>query len=189
MTINESIGANIKTVRQSVCMNQTDFAARIGIKQSTLSNYEHGTAAPSIEVLQKICKEFNVSANFLLDLPEKHKGINSYGEILEFFHELKMLLGIDAEMSVQLFDTDKTPFFDFKVLGFRPESPDNPYSNSIITMMFEYLNNYDMYDKGILPHEVFFRGTEKVIDNLKSYKLNISDLEQKLENELKMYTK
>ena len=55
----------IKELRKSLGLNQTDFGARIGIKQGTVAGYESGARVPLDTVISSICREFNVSEEWL----------------------------------------------------------------------------------------------------------------------------
>lgn len=55
----------IKQLRKHLCLNQTDFGARIGIKQTSIANYESGTRVPLDTVVASICREFGVSEQWL----------------------------------------------------------------------------------------------------------------------------
>ncbi len=46
-------------------MNQTDFGARIGVKQGTITGYETGIRTPTDAVILSICREFNINENWL----------------------------------------------------------------------------------------------------------------------------
>ena len=46
-----SISEKIKELRTDLKMNQKNFSAAIGIRQSTLSSYENGVVTPSNDVL------------------------------------------------------------------------------------------------------------------------------------------
>ena len=62
-----SIGLRIKELRNIKKLNQLDFADKIGIKQSPLSQMESGKILPSIETLSKIIRVFNISYSWLID--------------------------------------------------------------------------------------------------------------------------
>ena len=49
---------------------QKDVAKAIGVTTSTYGNYELGLREPSIQIIIKLCKYFNVSADFLLGLDD-----------------------------------------------------------------------------------------------------------------------
>lgn len=46
-------------------MNQEDFGARIGVKRSTITNYEAGDRVPLDTVISSICREFGVNELWL----------------------------------------------------------------------------------------------------------------------------
>ena len=55
----------IKKLRKHLGLNQTDFGAKIGIKQTSIANYESGTRVPLDTVVASICREFGVSEQWL----------------------------------------------------------------------------------------------------------------------------
>ena len=55
----------IKQLRKHLGLNQTDFGAKIGIKQTSIANYESGTRIPLDTVVASICREFGVSEQWL----------------------------------------------------------------------------------------------------------------------------
>ncbi|MGJ1366013.1 helix-turn-helix domain-containing protein [Sphingobacterium spiritivorum] len=61
-----NIGDRIRFIRTSNKLNQADFADRIGIKQSPLSQIEHGKILPSLETLNEIRRVFNISLDWLI---------------------------------------------------------------------------------------------------------------------------
>ena len=60
-----NIAERIKKLRKSLSLNQAEFGARIGIKQSTVTGYETGIRVPLDSVIVSICKEYNVNENWL----------------------------------------------------------------------------------------------------------------------------
>ena len=66
-----SIGLRIKHLRKECQLSQLDFAEKIGLRQSPLSQMESGKILPSIETLSKIIREFNISYSWLIDGVEK----------------------------------------------------------------------------------------------------------------------
>lgn len=54
----------IKELRKHLGLNQTEFGAKIGVKQTTIAGYENGRA-PLDTVISSICREFNVNENWL----------------------------------------------------------------------------------------------------------------------------
>lgn len=54
----------IKELRKHLGLNQTEFGAKIGVKQTTIAGYENGRV-PLDTVISSICREFNVNENWL----------------------------------------------------------------------------------------------------------------------------
>ena len=55
----------IKELRKALDLTQTEFANRIGSVQNTITGYETGRRIPSNQVIALICREFNVSEEWL----------------------------------------------------------------------------------------------------------------------------
>ena len=55
------IGENIKTLRKAHKLTQPEFAKIVGVSRNSLSRYENGTSSVSTELIDCICKKFNVS--------------------------------------------------------------------------------------------------------------------------------
>ncbi len=55
----------IRALRKQLGLNQTEFGARIGVKQTTIAGYERGASTPLDAVVSAICREFGVSEMWL----------------------------------------------------------------------------------------------------------------------------
>ena len=55
----------IKALRKELGLNQTDFGARIGVKQGTITGYETGIRVPSDAIILAICDKFSVNQYWL----------------------------------------------------------------------------------------------------------------------------
>lgn len=55
----------LKQIRKHFHLTQEDFADRLGIKRSAISNYEIGRNEPIDAVVSLICREFNVNERWL----------------------------------------------------------------------------------------------------------------------------
>ena len=64
-----------KELRISKNLTQTQLAERMWVKKSIISAYETDARPPSLDMLIKYAKEFNVTTDYLLGLQE-HKSIN-----------------------------------------------------------------------------------------------------------------
>ena len=60
-----------KQVIESSNLNGARISELLGIHPPTLSKYIHGKSGMSTETLAKVCKTFNVSADWLLGLSDK----------------------------------------------------------------------------------------------------------------------
>lgn len=64
------LGDKIKYLRKLKNLSQTSLGKRLGTTQDTISLWELNKSLPDIEMLKKICIEFDVSADYLLGLKE-----------------------------------------------------------------------------------------------------------------------
>ena len=58
----------LRELRKEKNMSQLEFATKIGMLQQQYSRYEKGEREPQLKHIRRICKEFNVSADWLLAL-------------------------------------------------------------------------------------------------------------------------
>ena len=63
-------GKKIKQLRQTSGLNQTQLAKKLDSTQSKISKYEREELDLSTAMIVKICKTFNVSADYLLGLED-----------------------------------------------------------------------------------------------------------------------
>ena len=66
----KDFGKRLRELRKEKGYTQAEFAARVGIAQNTLSQFENEIAMPSIPVLIAIAQTLDVSTDFLLGLSE-----------------------------------------------------------------------------------------------------------------------
>jgi len=62
--LSENIGRKIKAIRKTKKLTQQQFADLVGIKRSSVSNYEIGRRAPHIKELQRICEKLGVPLDY-----------------------------------------------------------------------------------------------------------------------------
>lgn len=55
----------IKKIRKELDLTQQAFADKIGMKRNTIAQYEMGRTIPSDAIIFSICREFNVSEEWL----------------------------------------------------------------------------------------------------------------------------
>ena len=62
------LGQRIGELRTALGWSQVTLAQRIGVTKQTVSNWENENIQPSIEMLVRLAKLFNVSTDYLLGL-------------------------------------------------------------------------------------------------------------------------
>ena len=65
------LNERIRELRRAFGLSQVELAGAMNVSKQCVSNWENDNVQPSIEMLVKLAKFFNVSADFLLDLDEK----------------------------------------------------------------------------------------------------------------------
>lgn len=60
------IGNRIKNIRKVVSLSQKEFARKLGVSASTLSELESGKYKPGIELLIKLKNEFNINLHHVI---------------------------------------------------------------------------------------------------------------------------
>lgn len=55
----------IKKLRKTLDLTQREFGERIGVKGTTIANYELGRNEPGDAIIFSICREFNVNEEWL----------------------------------------------------------------------------------------------------------------------------
>ena len=56
----------LRELRIAASLSQVDLAEKLGVSKQSVSNWENDNIQPSIEMLLKISRTFNVSTDFLL---------------------------------------------------------------------------------------------------------------------------
>ena len=64
------LGDKIKELRKLKNLSQTTLGKILGTTQDTISLWELNKSLPDIEMLKKLCVEFDVSADYMLGLKE-----------------------------------------------------------------------------------------------------------------------
>lgn len=60
----------IKKLRIEANLTQAEVSKALNMSRNAFTNYENGIREPSLETLTKICKFFDVSADYLLGLED-----------------------------------------------------------------------------------------------------------------------
>lgn len=92
-----NIGNKIIQLRKQHGLSQSGLAKNIGVSRTIIGNYERNTNTPSIEILLKIAKVFNVSVDYLVGEGK----LSSYDkEVLKRIEDIEQL---DGETRGKLF--------------------------------------------------------------------------------------
>jgi transcriptional regulator with XRE-family HTH domain len=91
------IGNKIIQLRKQHNFSQSELAKKIGASRTIVGNYERNSNTPSIEILLKIAKVFNVSVDYLIGEGK----LSSYDkEVLKRIEDIEQL---DQETRKNLF--------------------------------------------------------------------------------------
>lgn len=71
MNENQTIGRNLKSLREANGYTQEQVATYLGINRSAYANYETGDREAPIEVLEKACNLLGCELDLLFDADEK----------------------------------------------------------------------------------------------------------------------
>ena len=63
----DKISKTIKEIRKNNNLTQRDLAEKLGVTYQAVSKWENGYNIPDIEILKKICSEYNIDINDLLE--------------------------------------------------------------------------------------------------------------------------
>ena len=68
-----TFGEKIKNLREDSDLNQSELGKRTNMTQRKISYIENNKYEPSLNDIRQLCLFFNVSADYLLDLPPYNK--------------------------------------------------------------------------------------------------------------------
>ena len=92
-----NIGDKIIQLRKQLNLSQNELAEKISVSRTIIGNYERNTNLPSIEILLKMAKTFNVTIDYLIGEGE----FSSYDkEIIKRIEDIDQL---DEETKKHLF--------------------------------------------------------------------------------------
>lgn len=89
-----SIGERIYKLRDERRLSQDELADRIGVSRQTISNWETDKVRPDTDKLLTLCKEFDVSADYLLFGKEEIADIPKRESRPALFLVLSIIIGV-----------------------------------------------------------------------------------------------
>ena len=85
------LGQRIIELRTALGWSQVELAKRLRVAKQTVSNWENENIQPSIEMLIRLAKLFNVSTDYMLGL-EREMQLNVEGLPLSFVAHLSQII-------------------------------------------------------------------------------------------------
>ena len=91
------MGTRIKNLRKEKKMSQEELASKLGISRSYLTKIENGQRGLSIEIMQKLCKVFNITMEEFFGTGEEkdnylEKETKRYGKRVSLFHLVTVIM-------------------------------------------------------------------------------------------------
>lgn len=84
------IGENIRQLRESHGMTQTDLGEIAGVSDKAVSTWESGLAFPRIGALERISKYFKIPKSMLIGDEEDKQNLR----LLEYYEQFKSLINM-----------------------------------------------------------------------------------------------
>lgn len=87
--MNKSFGEKLKEARNRKNLKQSELAKQLGVKNTTISNWENNISKPDLDMLSYICGVLEVKVSYFLDakLPEDEITIQEF-EIIKKYRSL-----------------------------------------------------------------------------------------------------
>lgn len=99
------IGERIRERRKELGMTQDELANKVGVKKTSISNYEVNTNSPPEKIIIKLMEALNCDANYLFAdcdkqikiaiTPHEERLIKAYRQMPEMHLAIDRLLGIE----------------------------------------------------------------------------------------------
>jgi len=107
----DTFPVRLKQLREENNLSQEAMAARVGISRVSIVNYEGGNRKPDIEVVASLCREFNVTGDYLLGI-SNYKNIENEKHAMEDYKHLEEQLKRLHPADVGLFLTSLNMIID-----------------------------------------------------------------------------
>ncbi len=107
------VSERIKEIRKSLDLNQREFADRLKVSVSSLSDVENGKYSPNFELVRNLVKEFKVNEDYLLF----GEGEMFIKPRIDLFLGLEDLASRNEGVRKFLEYFEKSAIFRYKVMG------------------------------------------------------------------------
>lgn len=168
----------IKKIRKELDLTQQEFADRLGVKRGSIANYEIGRNAPVDSIISLICREFDVSEEWLRNgegemfnpaptdvlnqLAEKYKLSNADYVMIEKFVNLR------PEVRQNIYDYFKEVVSAFVYGDMEPQEmsshqndTDRSWENDVAEKLNESLSA-DLQEKSVEELEAEYKKSRSV---------------------------
>lgn len=171
----------LKTLRSRLRMNQSEFAASIGIKQSTLSSYENDVVTPSADVLITIAEKYNISLDWLCGLSEKEYRLTSLPDLFRVLLEAKELNEIQFEFEINEhlpndIETEENRYY--AGIRFYGNDRNAIYNHSVCQFLSKFNFEYEALETYFSSKETYDIWKEKELNRYKDYPLTYKEYEE-----------
>ncbi len=95
------IGSKITTLRKKFNLSQSELAKKVEVSRTIIGNYERNENTPSVDILLKIAKTFDVSIDYLIG----EGSLSTYDkEVLKRINDIEHLPNEDKQHIFYLID-------------------------------------------------------------------------------------
>jgi len=85
--VESTIAEKISTLRKAKGLTQEALGAKLGITGQAVSKWENSDSMPDILILPQLCRELDISAEYLLGMPEKEVSNDIVHEFVKYARE------------------------------------------------------------------------------------------------------
>ncbi len=170
----ERIGKFIKELRTKNNLSQKDFAKKYGVTYQAVSKWENGKNIPDIQILKKICSDYNMSLEELLDVKKSTEKKAKRNPLIII--ALIIILTISLILGLSINNKQKNNF-EFKTLS--STTKDFKLTGSIA---------YNKDKTSIYISDVTYTGDDKSTE-YKEIKSTLYEINSKTKKEISTYNK
>lgn len=127
---NASLGKRLEYIRTNIPLSQEELATKLIVDRTTINKYEKDKRLPDVQTLKSICKELNVSADYLLGLTE----FESFNEDTAITHKTTGLSDNAIRNLIQLKEYGNGALLD--TMNFLLEQEEYPYEEEMLNGTF-----------------------------------------------------
>lgn len=135
-----SVGQRIKHLRMEAKLTQEVFGSKIHVSNKTVDNWEHERCSPGYDVIERIAKEFNTSAEWIMTEVDANNRI------------VVDELGLDNECVEKLKHNDALA----RMVSYLVSNHEDLLNSLMIYLQTDYTHRYDLMKKRLLREDEQF---------------------------------